>query len=159
LRDHRPTGGEIRRAPVAEPARAQPDVLILGDGELAARAGDVVAIGVDVLGDRRDVAEEPAVPVEERPVRVVEAAESELEAVAGVARQLEQLEDLRVLAPRVRLVSDLQVPPELPPVADRRVERSRPDVAAVPEVEDDRLPRREELEPLPPRQAAIGAVE
>ena len=37
LRDHRAPGGEVGRAAVAEPARAQADVLVLGDGELAAR--------------------------------------------------------------------------------------------------------------------------
>ena len=48
LGDHRPAGRQVGGAAVAEPARAQAHVLVLGDGELAAGARDVVPVVVQV---------------------------------------------------------------------------------------------------------------
>jgi len=48
LRDDRAPGGEIARAAVAEPAGVRPDVLVARDGELRARAADVIAVLVHV---------------------------------------------------------------------------------------------------------------
>ena len=61
LGDDRPAGGQVGGAAVAEPAAAQPDVLVLGHGELAAGPGDVVAVGVEVARDLEPVADLPAV--------------------------------------------------------------------------------------------------
>src|SRR5262245_52778901 len=66
LRDDRPPGREIRGAAIAEPAGAEADVLILGDGELTARAADVVAVSIDIGGQRFRVDDVPAVRLEQR---------------------------------------------------------------------------------------------
>ena len=50
LGNHRAPCGEIAGAPIAEPASVQPDVLILGDRELAPRAPYVIPIGPGVCG-------------------------------------------------------------------------------------------------------------
>src|SRR5262249_57048219 len=52
LRDHRAPGGQVAGAAVAEPAGTRADVLVAGNGELAARAPDVVTVLVDVARDR-----------------------------------------------------------------------------------------------------------
>src|SRR5262245_41114850 len=44
LGDDGSAGGEVAGAPLAEPAAAEPDVLVLGHGELAPRRPDVVAV-------------------------------------------------------------------------------------------------------------------
>ena len=46
LHDHRPARGEVAGAAIAEPAGAAGGVAVLDDGELAARAADVVAVRI-----------------------------------------------------------------------------------------------------------------
>ena len=62
-------GGEVGGAAVAEPAGAQADVLVLGDGELAARRPDVVAVGVEVGREVERGADAPAARLEQLAVR------------------------------------------------------------------------------------------
>jgi hypothetical protein len=60
-----------------------------------------------------------------------------------------------VLAPAVAHVLEDDVPPGLAPVADRR-EVEPVAVAAVPEVQHDRLARRQQREPVLDREQAVG---
>ena len=65
LGHHRTAGGEVRGAAVAEPARPQPHVLILRDRELAARAADVLAVGVEVGREIERGSHAPAAALEQ----------------------------------------------------------------------------------------------
>src|SRR5215831_1149136 len=53
LRDHWPASGEITGAAVAKPATAQTDVLILGNGELAAGGTDVLTVSTGLRQTQR----------------------------------------------------------------------------------------------------------
>src|SRR5687768_4510539 len=77
LRDDGPPRGEIRGAAIAEPAAAQPDVLVLGDREFGARAADVLAIDIEVAGDFRGVTNLPSVLLEHATVLVVATGQGE----------------------------------------------------------------------------------
>src|SRR4029453_10058060 len=115
LRDHRPAGREVARAPVAEPAASQPHVLVLGHRELAARAGDVRAIRLKVVGQRHRVDEPPAVSCQQGhrlrvllvtrdPAALAVAGvtpdrQGQLERLRRPTRQVDHLEELVMLAP------------------------------------------------------------
>jgi hypothetical protein len=79
LADHRPPGGEVRDAAIAEPAGAQAHVLVLGDRELAAGVRDVVAVCVGVGGEVERVADTPALRLEHLLVLGLVARERQLE--------------------------------------------------------------------------------
>ena len=83
----RPTRGEVRRAAVAEPARPEPHVLILGDRELAARRSDVAAVGVEVRREVERTAHSPAARFQQLPVGVAVARQRKLELPAGRATE------------------------------------------------------------------------
>ena len=82
----RPPGREVGGAAIAEPAGAQPDVLVLGDRELAARAADVGAVGVQVDGEVEGVGRSASRGLQQRSVLVAVAAQRQLEALP-VARR------------------------------------------------------------------------
>ena len=103
LADHRPAGGQVGGAAVAEPAGAQAHVLVLGDGELAARVRDVVAVGVGVGGEVERVPHLPALSLEHLLVLGLVARERQLERLGGALRQVDELHELVVLAPAVAL--------------------------------------------------------
>ncbi len=69
LRDDRAARGQVAGAPIAEPAASQADVLVLGHGELATGAQDVVAVGLDLARERHRVDDAPAV-LPQQPDRV-----------------------------------------------------------------------------------------
>src|SRR5438045_5562147 len=75
--------GEVTAAAVAEPARVQSDVLVLGDGEFAFRAADVVAVKTIVGAQIVRRAETPAVSQEFFAGRIVLDIGRELEGFAG----------------------------------------------------------------------------
>src|SRR5688500_12925093 len=64
LGDDGAAGGEIAGAAVAEPTGIEPDVLVLGDGELAFRAADVIAVETVLSAEIVRSAEAPAVAEE-----------------------------------------------------------------------------------------------
>ena len=66
LLDRGPAGGEVAGGAVAEPAAAQPDVHVLGDRELAARAAQVVAVAERIGRDGARVGDRPAVRAQHR---------------------------------------------------------------------------------------------
>ena len=115
-----PPGGQVGGAAVAEPAGAQAHVLVLRDRELAARAGDVVAVGVGVGREVERVPHLPAVALEHLLVLRLVARQRQLERLGRALRQVDELQELVVLAPAVALAVEDHVAPRLAPVADRR---------------------------------------
>ena len=103
LGDDRTAGGEVRRAAVAEPAGPQPHVLVLRDRELAARASDVVAVGIEVGGEVERVAHAPPAALEQLAILRRVARERQLEVAARERREGQELAELLVLAPAVAL--------------------------------------------------------
>src|SRR4029077_12710278 len=113
LRDDRPPGGEERRAAIAEPARAEPDVLVLGDRELRPRAADEVAVAVEVAVERPRLAHGEAEPLELLLVARLVPAEREIERLSRASGQRQELAPLGVLAPAVRLPAVADAAPAL----------------------------------------------
>src|SRR6266568_7078266 len=108
LGDDGPSGGQVAGAPVAEPSAAWSDVLILGDREFAARAQDVLPVRDNVLRQGHGIDGPPAVAANELD-RFVVSSERELERLGRPPGQLDELEELCVLAPDVRLAVPLDV--------------------------------------------------
>src|SRR6185295_16393098 len=138
LGDHRAAGGEVLHTAFAEPAAAQAHVLFLGDGAFAARPRQVAAVGVEVGGDLDGGPHLPAVLLEQLPVRVAVAAQGQLEPPAGAGGEVEDFQELRVLAPGVDLALVTYLAVELAPVADGREEVAGLARGTPPEVEEDR---------------------
>src|SRR5581483_3863021 len=120
LRDHGTSARQVARAAIAEPAAAQADVLVLGHGDLAERTADVAAVRVQGSREVQCVDDLPSVALEQGAVVGGEAAEAQLEGLAGDRWQVEELRELDVLAPGVDLPFVLDVAVTLAPVADRR---------------------------------------
>src|SRR5438552_3403668 len=74
-------------------------------------------------------------------------------------RQVAELQELVVLAPRVCLAAEDQLAPARPPGGDGRERRPAPGDERLPEVEDDRLPRGQEGEPTARRKHAVRVLE
>ena len=156
LGDHRPARRQIGRAAIAEPAAAESDVLVLGDRELASRRGDVTTIFVEIRGKVQRVPHVPALAQEHLPIRLVVLAQRQLEALLHAGGEIEELEELVVLAPGVALAPEDQLALPLPPVADGREHRAGRRGPLAPEVEDHGLARRPEVVAVRDRQEAIG---
>src|SRR5688572_20565920 len=60
LRDDGAAAGKVTGAAIAEPPAPQPDILVFGDGEFAARPSDVRAVRRQIETDRDGVARPPA---------------------------------------------------------------------------------------------------
>ena len=158
LGDDRTAAREVAGAAVAEPAAAQPHVLVLGDRELAARLADVLPIGVEVLVECRGVTDAPSVRREHLAVLIERVHEGELERLVAVARQVDELLELEVLAPVVGLAAEGDRAVRLTPVGDRRERLGCAAVKRRPEIHHDRLTRRHEREPIGPGHPAIGVA-
>jgi hypothetical protein len=121
LGDDGSAAGEVGGAAVAEPAAAQPHVLVLGGRELAQAAGEVGPVGVELAGagQRRHDREAPAPQLG---LLVLGAAgQGQLDAGGrDPLGQPEQARELAVLAPAVDLAGEADLAPGLAPVADRR---------------------------------------
>jgi hypothetical protein len=154
LGDHRAAGGQVGGAAVAEPAAAQPDVLVLGDGELPSRSGDVSAVGVEIGGDPQGIANAPAMLGEQQAVLVGAAGQGELEGLRRAFGQVEDLQELEMLAPLIGLARELDAP-LLAPVGDRREDLPLPLVLVLPMLEHDGLACRPDREALQGRQQTI----
>src|SRR5688500_12314856 len=61
LGDDRPAGGEILCTPLTEPTTAEADVLVLGNGKLAARPVYIVAVRIQISGKLHRAANLPSV--------------------------------------------------------------------------------------------------
>src|SRR5262249_547886 len=99
LRDDRPTSGEVGGAPVAEPPAAQAYVLALCDRELPPRGCHVAVVAAEVGRDFEPGPYRPPAALEQHPVRVIDAAQRQLERHGGPTWQVEHLEELMVLGP------------------------------------------------------------
>ena len=148
LGDHGSPRSEVRCTSVAEPARAKSDILILRNGEFGVRAAHVVAVNVDVLRQWERVTDAPSIPFEHEAVIRVIASECEFELRTTARRQLKDLLEFFVFAPAVLLSVQVNLAPLLPPVANRRVMITSLSNAVFPEVKNDRLPCRKEVELL-----------
>src|SRR5207247_262765 len=146
LRDDGAPGGEIGRTPVTEPAGTQDGILLLGDGELASRARDIVAVSVHVVGELRRRTDLPAVALQHLPVVVGVAAQAELESLLSPLRQIDHLHELEVLGPVVRAALELDLAVGLLPVANGGEMRARLAAEWLPQVHDHRLARGAEVE-------------
>src|SRR5439155_74539 len=141
-----------------EPAAARPDVDVLGDRELAARAVDEVAVGIDVGRDGARVHELPARAAHPRLDRRVGRIHGEAKALGRVAREVEEAEEVDVLRPLVGLAAEGDVLALVLPRGDRGEEDGAGIGARRPAVEDDGRacrPPREALE----RHGAVGRAQ
>src|SRR5262249_60527247 len=128
----------VRR--VADPAAPEPDVLVLGHRPLRARAAEELLVPPRVLRQAQRAAELPAVLEQTLAVGLVVDVEAELEGLARPPpRQVEELQELVVLAPVVDVAVVDDVLSLLAPVPDRRVGYGRAVERRRPQLEVDRL--------------------
>src|SRR5262249_25897133 len=118
LRQDRAAGGQVAGAAIAEPAGPEANVLVLGDGELASRAAQVVAIRLEVSGEARGAPDAPPMRTQPRRVVAVQGGRGQLERLGRPEREVEKLQELVVLAPGVELALPADVLARLPPVRD-----------------------------------------
>ena len=181
LGDHRTPRGEIASAAIAEPAASETHVLVLGDGEFSARSQNVVAVGLDASRERHGVDEPPPVRRQQAdrfgvivtppyprglafPLLTFQG-EGQLQRLPAPPREIDELEEFMVFAPRVRLAPPLDVLTGLTPIrnggeAGRRrgmshVSRRR---GGGPPIEHDRLTRGAVVEAID-RDATIWRAE
>src|SRR5881394_1316533 len=109
LDDDGATGGEVTAAAVAEPAGVQPHILVLGDGELAFRAADVIAVKAIVGAEIVRGAEAPAVAQEFSARLVVLYVGGELERFAGAFGGGNEPKEFSRLAPQIFFAAPLDV--------------------------------------------------
>src|SRR5688572_29787107 len=100
LHQHRLAGRQIARAAVARPTRAELDVAIVADAELAAGSGDVLAV-VAERANAFGIGDDPAVLRERAKVPVVAGADVE----RYLERSLRMLRELDEALPLVRLLT------------------------------------------------------
>ena len=96
--------------------------------------------------------------LQQRQLLLVHAAQRELEGLARAGGKVEELEELRVLAPGVDLALVGERMQVLPPVGDRREGIARAGAVGRPEVGEDARRRREEVDPGGKRDLAIGVA-
>src|SRR5262249_51193664 len=99
LDDARPAGGKEADAPVAEPAGAQPDQLVLFDRELALRLPEVATVVLGAAGHRVRIAQPPAVTLQALADGLFLDPHGELERLAGAGGKIEDALEVRVLRP------------------------------------------------------------
>src|SRR5207248_3111884 len=109
LDDDGPSRGEVAAAAVAEPAGVQSDVLVLGDGEFAFRAADVVAVKTIVGTQIVRRAETPTVSQEFVADFIVLDIGRELEGFAGTFRRGDKAEEFARFAPEIFGAAPLDV--------------------------------------------------
>src|SRR5206468_1192826 len=105
---------------IAEPAAAQPDVLVLRDSELAARLADVISIRLFVGRDIQRVPNAPAFLLQHPLVIFGITAQRQLERLLRPPREIDELEELVMFAPVIRLPAEMHLPERLRPIADGR---------------------------------------
>src|SRR5262249_57785839 len=103
-------GRRVGWGAMADPAAPRRRVLIFGDGELSARAADVSPILVEIAREARRIAHAPALAFEQEAVRIAVRRQGELEALRGQRRQIDDLQELMVLAPLIGLAFQRHFP-------------------------------------------------
>src|SRR5438045_3936675 len=125
-RHDRPAGGEIADGPVAEPAAVRPDIDVLGDGELAARARDEIAVGVHPSRHRAWISEAPATRLDGLADDLVRREHRHAETgLRPMPRQVEIFEKVGVLRPEIAVALEIDVLALVFPGSDRRSARWR----------------------------------
>ena len=144
LNDHGTAGGEIATAPVAEPAGIEADVLVLGHGEFAFRAPDVIPVEPIVRAQILRGAEAPAVALELRARAFVLDVGRELERFSGFLRRGDEPDELARFAPEIFFAAPLDIlQPARGPVGDGCENGGGKGTAiGFPEIGHDRLARR-----------------
>src|SRR5207245_11143156 len=124
LRDHRTASGEITGAAIAEPATAQPDVLILGNGELASGGTDVRTVSAGVRqAHRRHNA--PTMAAHGGLLIVTHTANGQLKRQGRTRRQVDEMLKFEMLTPIVGFALPDNVFARMLQVCDRGERRSR----------------------------------
>src|SRR6185369_5763955 len=160
LSDHRFARGQVARIPLAEPTAAEPDVLILGDGEFRARILEVPGVRAEDVERHRYGRHQPPAPRgQELTVPGVLGGHRQLERLRGSCRQPGEALPFQVLAPVVDFTAVFDVVAGLAVVADGGEEPGRRIIGHGPEIEVDRLPGLPVLrfEPVQGHPAVVSA--
>src|SRR5262249_41110334 len=155
---NRPAAGQVGRAPVAEPACAQANVLILRDGEFGFRLQNVASISVQIVGEAESIANVPAVAQQERPILAITTAQRQFYGLVGAPWEVEKLQELEVFAPVILFAVVLDNTVELFPVTDGRERVDSRNGVGRPKIEHDGLSGRLEVKSIGGRQLAVGVA-
>src|SRR5437870_3822499 len=148
LRDHRTASGEITGAAIAEPATAQPDVLILGNGELAAGGTDVRTVSAGVRQAHRGH-NAPTMAAHGGLLIVTHTANGQLKRQGRTRRQVDEMLKFEMLTPIVGFALPDNILASMLPVRDRGERRRRcRGSAGGPPIETDCGPCGLPLEPF-----------
>src|SRR5262249_17945349 len=142
-----------------EPATAQANVLILGDGEFPLRLADIPPVEVDVVREIAGRAHPPALRLQHLPISLFISAQCQLEGLCCSAPQVEGLKKLEMLAPVVDFAIEAHAAAGLPPVADRCPHHAGLLNLRLPEIDEDWLPRGPEVKAVGHRHFAVGLAE
>src|SRR5258708_2174565 len=120
LGNHRTTGSEIACASLAEPATTETHVLVLGDRKFHPRTPDIVPIVPGIRRKGMRIHEPPPVRLQHAPDRWLQVTQaySKFERLLDAPGQVNELQELVVLAPIIGLTLILDVASVLLPVAD-----------------------------------------
>src|SRR4029453_6960065 len=148
LRDHWTASSEITDTAIAEPATTQPDILILGNGELAAGGTDVLTVGAGFRqAYRRHNA--PTMAAHVGSLSVTHTANGQLKWQGRVRRQVDEMLKFEMLTPIVSFALPDNILASMLPVCDRGERRIRSrGSAGSPPIDTDRRPGWLPLEPF-----------
>src|SRR5712691_10071937 len=117
LCNHRTASGEITGTAVAEPATAQTDVLILGNGELAAGGTDVLTVGAGFRQAYRGH-NAPTVAAYVGSLSVTHTANGQLKRQSRARRQIDEMPKFEMLTPIVGFALPDNILASMLPVRD-----------------------------------------
>src|SRR4030095_911070 len=118
LRDHWTASSEITDTAVAEPATVQPDILILGNGELAAGGTDVFTVGAGFRQAHRGH-HAPTVAAHVGSLSVTHTANGQLKRQGRARRQVDEMLKFEMLTPIVGFALPDNILASMLPVCDR----------------------------------------
>src|SRR5215510_11430386 len=124
LRDHWTASSEITDTAIAEPATAQPDILILGNGALAAGGPDVRTVGVGFRQAHRGH-NAPAMAAHVGALSVTHTANGQLKRQGRARRQVDEMLKFEMLTPIVGFALPDNIFTSMLPVRDRSERRIR----------------------------------
>src|SRR5205814_5458877 len=103
-------GGQIADRTIAEPAAIGPDIDVLGDRELTARASNEIPVGGHIGGNRPRINELPAGALDGAADRLIRRQHRHAEAgLRPVSRQVEEFEQIGVFRPEIALAAAIDV--------------------------------------------------
>src|SRR5205823_5987743 len=146
----------IARTAVAEPTSSESHVLIFGDREFTARLADVLPIRIGIARQPRRRDDAPPSTLEHLLINLIVSAEGELEGLRGAPRQVDEFQELKMLAPVVDLSEEFHLAILLLPVANCREALRAGVFERLPEIHDDRLTGRSKVKLVRRGQLAIG---